>query len=118
VFTIVEADFVKSDFPFAGKSRFEKIIGNLPFNAASATFGFSATPRSDLDDCDDVSAQVAERIRAKPVILNTLPLSVYAALYFDIDLHFRVAAGSFHPKPKVDAEVLRFRPRENLPLQS
>jgi 16S rRNA (adenine1518-N6/adenine1519-N6)-dimethyltransferase len=39
---------------------------------------------------------------------------VYAALYFDVDLHFRVAAGSFHPKPKVDAEVLRFRPRKNL----
>ena len=58
--------------------------------------------------------EVGERIRATPGDSEYSALSVYAALYFDVDLHFRVAAGSFHPKPKVDAEVLRFRPRKNL----
>jgi 16S rRNA (adenine1518-N6/adenine1519-N6)-dimethyltransferase len=38
-------------------------------------------------------------------------LSVYTALYWDVCDHFRVAAGSFHPRPKVDAEVLVFTPR-------
>jgi 16S rRNA (adenine1518-N6/adenine1519-N6)-dimethyltransferase len=33
---------------------------------------------------------------------------VFTALYWRIDLHFTVAAGSFHPRPKVDAEVLAF----------
>jgi 16S rRNA (adenine1518-N6/adenine1519-N6)-dimethyltransferase len=35
---------------------------------------------------------------------------VFTALYWKIDLHFTVAAGSFHPRPKVDAEVLAFAP--------
>ena len=43
-------------------------------------------------------------------------LSVVSALYWEIDLHFRVTAGSFHPKPKVDAEVLIMRPRVPAPF--
>ncbi len=54
--------------------------------------------------------EVAVRIRAVPGDDAYGALSVYTALYWDIDLHFTVAAGSFHPRPKVDAEVLRFAP--------
>src|SRR5260370_5175799 len=55
--------------------------------------------------------EVAARIRARPTDDGHSALSVFTALYWDIDLHFTVAAGSFRPRPKVDAEVLRFRPR-------
>src|SRR5260370_10276263 len=55
--------------------------------------------------------EVAARIRASPTDEGHSALSVFTALYWDIDIHFTVAAGSFHPRPKVDAEVLRFRPR-------
>lgn len=107
---VVESDFVKVDFPSIAKNR-AKVIGNLPFNAAAAIFRV-------LCDHHDLVAmivamfqrEVGERLRARPGDCDYSALSVYAALYFDIDLHFRVAAGSFHPKPKVDAEVLRFRP--------
>ena len=58
--------------------------------------------------------EVAERIRATPRSPDYSALSVYAALYFNIDLHFRVSAGSFHPKPRVDAEVLRLIPRKEM----
>ena len=111
---IVESDFVKVDFRALAPGR-TKVIGNLPFNAAGAIF------RVLCDHHDQIAMiiamfqrEVAERIRAAPGESEYSALSVYAALYFDIDLHFRVAAGSFHPKPKVDAEVLRFCPRENL----
>jgi 16S rRNA (adenine1518-N6/adenine1519-N6)-dimethyltransferase len=112
--TVVEADFVKIDFQSLAKTPV-KMIGNLPFNAASAIFRV-------LCDHHELVAmfvamfqrEVGERIRAARGDPAYSALSVYAALYFDIDLHFRVAAGSFHPRPKVDAEVLRFRPRENL----
>lgn len=112
--TVVEADFVKVDFESLAKTPV-KVIGNLPFNAASAIFRV-------LCDHHQLVAmivamfqrEVGERIRAAPGDPEYSALSVYAALYFDIDLHFRVAAGSFHPKPKVDAEVLRFRPQEKL----
>ena len=111
--TIVESDFVKTDFRSLAKNRV-KVIGNLPFNAANAIFRI-------LCDHHDLVAmivamfqrEVGERIRAAPGDSQYSALSVYAALYFDVDLHFRVAAGSFHPKPNVDAEVLRFRPRKN-----
>ncbi len=112
--TIIESDFVKIDFRSLGKTPV-KVIGNLPFNAAAAIF------RMLCDHHDRVAMivamfqrEVGERIRATPGDSEYSALSVYAALYFDIDLHFRVAAGSFHPKPKVDAEVLRFRPRKDL----
>jgi 16S rRNA (adenine1518-N6/adenine1519-N6)-dimethyltransferase len=112
--TVVESDFVKIAFRSLAKAG-SKIIGNLPFNAAGAIFRI-------LCDHHDLLAmivamfqrEVGERIRAVPGDSEYSALSVYAALYFDVDLHFRVAAGSFHPKPKVDAEVLRFRPRKNL----
>jgi 16S rRNA (adenine1518-N6/adenine1519-N6)-dimethyltransferase len=112
--TVVESNFVKIDFRSLANAG-AKIIGNLPFNAAAAIFRI-------LCDHHDLIAmivamfqrEVGERIRAMPGDSEYSALSVYAALYFDVDMHFRVAAGSFHPKPKVDAEVLRFRPRKNL----
>ena len=54
--------------------------------------------------------EVAARIRATPGDDAYGALSVFTALYWKIDLHFTVAAGSFHPRPKVDAEVLAFAP--------
>ena len=54
--------------------------------------------------------EVAARIRARTGDDGYSALSVFTALYWDIDLHFAVAAGSFHPRPKVDAEVLGFTP--------
>jgi len=112
--TVIESDFLKVDFPSTAKAR-GKIIGNLPFNAAGAIF------RILCEHHDLISVivamfqrEVAERIRATPGSSEYSALSVYAALYFDIDVHFRVAAGSFHPKPRVDAEVLRFHTRKSL----
>jgi 16S rRNA (adenine1518-N6/adenine1519-N6)-dimethyltransferase len=111
--TVVESDFVKIDFRSLAKAG-SKVIGNLPFNAAGAIFRI-------LCDHHDLTTmivamfqrEVGERIRATPGDSEYSALSVYASLYFDVDLHFRVAAGSFHPKPKVDAEVLRFRSRKS-----
>ena len=60
--------------------------------------------------------EVAERIRSRPGAGNYGALSVFTAMYWEIDGHFRVAAGSFHPKPKVDAEVLTFAPRRPMPF--
>jgi len=107
---VVESDFLEADLRSLANNQV-KVIGNLPFNAAAAIFRM-------LCDHHDLIAmivamfqrEVGERLRARPGDSEYSALSVYSSLYFDIDLHFRVAAGSFHPKPKVDAEVLRFRP--------
>ncbi len=57
--------------------------------------------------------EVAERIRAQPETRAYGALSVFTGLYWEIIDHFRVAAGNFHPRPKVDAEVLILIPARN-----
>ncbi len=93
-------------------------IGNLPFNVAAAILHKL---------CDNATMfkrlvlmfqrEVAERIRARPGAAAYSALTVYTALYWRIDAHFTVAAGSFHPRPKVDAEVLRFVPLSPRPFE-
>ncbi len=108
---IVNADFLAIDFAaLIGDSRV-KVIGNLPFNVAAAIL------RKLCDNSRVISRmvlmfqrEVAARIRATPGDDAYGALSVFTALYWKIDLHFTVAAGSFHPRPKVDAEVLVFTP--------
>jgi 16S rRNA (adenine1518-N6/adenine1519-N6)-dimethyltransferase len=111
---IVNTDFLELDFSAIATDASLKVIGNLPFNVAAAIL------RRLCDNSRLISTmvlmfqrEVAARIRARPRDPAYGALSAFTALYWDIDLHFAVAAGSFHPRPKVDAEVLRFRPRAN-----
>jgi 16S rRNA (adenine1518-N6/adenine1519-N6)-dimethyltransferase len=110
---IVNADVLAIDFAATiAADPPVKVIGNLPFNVAAAIL------HRLCDDSRMISRmvlmfqrEVAERIRARPGHDAYGALSVFTALYWEIDLHFTVAAGSFHPRPKVDAEVLVFTPR-------
>jgi 16S rRNA (adenine1518-N6/adenine1519-N6)-dimethyltransferase len=114
---VINADFLTLDFASIVATPPLKVIGNLPFNIAAAIL------RRLSDNSHLISTmvlmfqrEVAARIRAHPGDDGYSALSVFTALYWDIDLHFPVAAGSFHPRPKVDAEVLRFTPRTKLPF--
>jgi len=109
---VINADFLEVDFAALAAGPRVKIIGNLPFNAAAAIL------RRLCDNSRAISRmvlmfqrEVAARIRAVPGDNAYGALSVFTALYWKIELHFSVAAGSFHPRPKVDAEVLAFTPR-------
>lgn len=115
--SVVNADFLELDLRSLIKNPPVTVLGNLPFNAASAIL-------RKLDDHSGLIArmvlmfqrEVAERIRAEPGAASYSALSVFTAMYWRIESHFRVAAGSFHPRPKVDAEVLVFSPRETRPF--
>jgi len=109
---VINADFLAIDFATLAAARPVKVIGNLPFNAGAAIL------RRLCDNSRLISRmvlmfqrEVAARIRATPGDDAYGALSVFTALYWTIDLHFIVAAGSFHPRPKVDAEVLALTPR-------
>jgi len=108
---VVNADFLAIDFASLVAGSPVKVIGNLPFNVAAAIL------RRLCDNSRMISRmvlmfqrEVAARIRATPGDDAYGALSVFTALYWKIDQHFTVAAGSFHPRPKVDAEVLAFTP--------
>ena len=102
--SIVNADFLSLDFHALATAPPLKVIGNLPFNAAAAIL------RRLCDNASAISRmvlmfqrEVAARIRARPGDDAYGALSVFTALYWEVAAHFIVAAGSFHPRPKVDA---------------
>jgi|YelNatPaOPRAMG01_1025707.scaffolds.fasta_scaffold00651_9 16S rRNA (adenine1518-N6/adenine1519-N6)-dimethyltransferase len=112
---VVQADFMRADLNEIFERPRVKVVGNLPFNVASAIF------RRLCDAHQRISTmvlmfqrEVGERMRAAQGSRGYSALSVFAALYWRIDLHFRVVAGNFFPRPKVDAEVLRLRARSHL----
>jgi 16S rRNA (adenine1518-N6/adenine1519-N6)-dimethyltransferase len=114
---VINADFLSLDFASIVADQRIKVIGNLPFNVAAAILRrLSDNSRAISRMVLMFQREVAARIRARPTDDGYSALSVFTALYWDIDLHFAVAAGSFHPRPKVDAEVLRFTPRTELPF--
>jgi len=84
-----------------------KIIANLPFSAAAAILQRLCEYSGAITIAVLMfQREVAERIRARPGSREYGALSVFTAMYWRVRDHFRVAAGSFHPRPKVDAEVL------------
>jgi len=109
---VINADFLALDFAAVVTDPPVKVIGNLPFNVAAAILRLlSDNSRMISRMVLMFQREVAARIRAIPGGDAYGALSVFTALYWKIDLHFTVAAGSFHPRPKIDAEVLAFAPR-------
>jgi len=119
---VIEADFLDLEPAALFCDSPAVVIGNLPFSSASAILRKLCDWRR-MNSRQMISRtvlmfqrEVAERIRARPDEPGYAMLSVVSALYWEIDSHFRVTAGSFHPKPKVDAEVLIMRPRVPAPF--
>lgn len=104
---LVNADLLKIDLRRMFARPPVKVLGNLPFNVAAAML-------RKLGDIRDLISrmvlmfqrEVGERLRATAGEPAYGALSALTALDWDITRHFRVEAGSFHPRPKVDAEVL------------
>jgi 16S rRNA (adenine1518-N6/adenine1519-N6)-dimethyltransferase len=109
---VVNRDFLEADLLALAAETPLRIIGNLPFNIAAAIL-------ERLHELHDLvtrmvlmfQREVAERIRARSGTRAYGALSVFTALYWEVQGHFRVAAGSFHPRPEVDAEVLVLTPQ-------
>ncbi len=112
--TVLERDFLTVVPSDLGGERL-KVIGNLPFNAAAGIFHHLCEYRDLIVRMVlTFQREVAARIRALPGSRNRSALSVFASLYWRTIGHFRVAAGSFYPRPRVDAEVLVMEPRDDL----
>lgn len=88
-----------------------KVVGNLPFNSAAAILRRLCGEARKIDRMVLMfQREVGERIRACPGEEGYGALSVFTQLYFEIGEHFRVSAGNFYPRPRVDAEVLVMAP--------
>jgi 16S rRNA (adenine1518-N6/adenine1519-N6)-dimethyltransferase len=109
---VINEDFLRVDLDQAMADRAIKVIGNLPFNVAAAMLERLCAHRKKIPRMVLMfQREVADRIRARPGSREYSALSVFNALYWEVVDHFRVAAGNFHPQPKVDAVVLTLVPR-------
>jgi 16S rRNA (adenine1518-N6/adenine1519-N6)-dimethyltransferase len=117
--TIVNRDFLAIDPRDLACAAPYRVVANLPFNAAAAILERLCAIHANTSRMVLMfQREVGERIRAAAGTSAYGALSAYTALYWEIVGHFRVAAGSFHPRPKVDAEVLTFAPRDPVAFNS
>ncbi len=96
-----------------------KVFSNLPYNLSVPITArlLRAAPHIPLMVMM-YQKEVAVRIRANQDSRDYGPISVLVKAFYDIDLHFNVAPGSFRPPPKVNSQVLRFRLKERPLLSS
>src|SRR5262249_3030713 len=96
----------------ASAARPARVIGNLPYNIATAVilrFLLERLPVRDL--LVMVQREVAERILSPPDRRTYGSLSVLCQVYARPEPLLRLRPGSFLPRPKVESEVLRLTVR-------
>ena len=116
--TIVEADALEADWhvlagvppdavsPVPGYL----VAGNIPYNLTSPLLEKALEPPRPARVVFLVQREVAERIAAPPGADAYGALSVGVQAVAAVELLFRVPAGAFTPRPRVDSAVLRLRP--------
>jgi len=107
---VIHADFM--DLDLAGLIvPGTRVLGNLPYNVSVPITArlLEAAPRIRLMVLM-YQKEVAERIRAAPNTKAYGLISVLARCFFEVAAVMNLKPGSFQPSPKVDSQVLCFRP--------
>lgn len=111
--TIIEADILKLDLleTLAGLTGKKwKVAANLPYNISSQVLiKFLETPTLFSNLYLMLQKEVGDRLAAAPATKEYGILTLFCRLHFDVSREFIVKPGSFHPVPKVDSAVLRFK---------
>lgn len=111
---VIEADFLQLDLRQLELPKHFKVIGNLPFSSAVAILRRLGDWRERISRMVLMfQREVGARLRAQPRSAAYGALSALVTLEWEPGEHFLVHAGSFYPRPKVDAEVICFRPALN-----
>jgi 16S rRNA (adenine1518-N6/adenine1519-N6)-dimethyltransferase len=93
------------------------LIGNIPYNITSPLIARALSPPLPVATVFLVQEEVADRITASPGTSAYGSLSVGVQAVAEAERLFRVPAGAFHPRPRVDSAVIRLTPRRD-PLVS
>lgn len=119
-FQLVKGDILKTDLAELTKNQPFKVVANLPYNITSPILSHLFDASELLTEAYVfVQKEVADRITAQAKEKAYGSLSVFCAYYAEAKMLFKVSAGSFIPKPKVDSAVvklsLRKKPKSNNP---
>ena len=109
---LFNADALTFDFNTHCKGRPWRLVGNLPYNIASALlFKLIASAEHIQDMHFMLQREVAERLAAEPGTKARGRLSVGIQHRFAVEALFDVPPESFAPPPKVFSTVVRLTPR-------
>lgn len=90
------------------------VAGNLPYHVTTPVLFAMLEHRTRVTRMVfTVQQEVADRMIAKPGSDDYSALTVALAHAGKTEKLFRIGAGAFHPKPKVDSAVIRFTPARN-----
>ncbi len=113
---IIDADFLKLNTDeFLNSST--AIVGNFPYNISSQIV-FKV-----LDNYKKIpfmvgmfQKEMAERIASKHGSKEYGVISVFAQLFYDVQLEFNIPPAAFAPPPKVMSSIISMRRKENIQL--
>lgn len=108
--TLYQADAAQFDLRALASHQPWRVVGNLPYNAATAII-FNCLAQQDAvrDLHFMVQKEVAQRLVAHSGG-DYGRLSVMVQAVARVDLLFHVAPGAFFPAPKVDSSIVRLTP--------
>ena len=96
---------------WSDSDRGAKLVGNLPYSISSPLL-FKVIGERVFERCVFlVQKEVAMRVTSAPGPKDFAPLSILLQLEYDAALHFKVAAGSFSPPPRVESALISLTKR-------
>lgn len=103
---IVAGDALRVPWPAV-----DVVCGNIPYQITSPLIERALTPPRPARIVFLVQREVADRLAAAPGGRTWGALSAGVRLVATVERLFRVSAGAFRPKPRVDSAVVRLVPR-------
>jgi len=107
--TVINEDILKVSLQ---DQQIDKVIANLPYHITTAVVTKLLTEHEHLSEIIVmVQEEVAKRFTAKPGSKAYGSITVFLNYYSQPEYLFKVGAGCFHPKPKVDSAIIRLKRR-------
>lgn len=108
---VVEGDALEVDWhELVGAWPFV-VAGNIPYNITSPLLDRALAPPRPRRIVFLVQLEVARRLAAEPASSEYGALTIGVRVAALVEQLFRVPAGAFHPRPRVDSAVVRLTPR-------
>lgn len=112
---LVEADIRQVQLAalavFLPRSGRVRVLGNLPYNQATAILHDLLEQRADIEDLTLMfQREVADRLLARPGQRDYGYLSVITQFYCRVEKCFQVPPDAFRPRPQVQSTVVQLTP--------
>ncbi|MDR2561981.1 MAG: 16S rRNA (adenine(1518)-N(6)/adenine(1519)-N(6))-dimethyltransferase RsmA [Holophagales bacterium] len=108
-FHLLQGDAKSADLPQAESLC---IVGNLPYNAATAILTRLLTERVPWERMALMfQLEVGQKLMGRPGEKSYGPLSVLVQVATSMETIAKLGPGSFSPKPKVDSITILFKPK-------